>query len=209
MHLYAPKIQKQTTGLPINNDCQSLHEESDLDMVQRCLNGDEVGMRGLVERYQSIVFGLCYRMLGHREDAEDIVQDVFLRMFRSLRNWDQSRPLKPWLLTIAANRCRTALTQLSRRPTVKDFAFETIADTQPITSEGVGEEIQLALEKARPEYRLCFILFYQQELNCSEIATIMDCPEGTIKTWLHRVRRELADHLQRRGIRPNVCPELR
>ena len=66
----------------------------DAILVRRCLKGDEAAIESLVARYQSDVFGLCVRLLHHRQDAEDVTQEVFLRIFRSLKRWDSTRP---WL----------------------------------------------------------------------------------------------------------------
>ena len=181
--------------------------DCDAVLVQRCLAGDESGMRALVERFQGMVFGLCFRMLGHREDAEDVAQDVFVRVFRSLHRWDSARPLKPWLLTIAANRCRTAMGIRSRRPAPADFVDSAPDDARP-EDKDLAEELQRALENVREEYRTCFVLFHQQELSVVEIGEIMGCPQGTVKTWLHRARRELAEHLRRRGYGPEAHYEL-
>jgi RNA polymerase sigma-70 factor (ECF subfamily) len=181
--------------------------ESDAVLVTRCLNNDEAAVRALVERFQGRVFGVCFRMLGHREDAEDVAQDVFLRAFRHLNRWDSNRPLNPWLMTIAINRCRTLLQQRSRLPSPSEFV-ETIAAAETPDSADLAEELQLGLEQLREEYRACFLLFYQEELSCVEIGTMLDCPEGTVKTWLHRARRELAEFLRRRGIVPNVQTDL-
>ncbi|HUG91446.1 MAG TPA: RNA polymerase sigma factor [Planctomycetaceae bacterium] len=174
----------------------------DAALVQRCLEGDEAGMRALVERYQGIVFGVCYRMLGQREDAEDVAQDVFLRVFRSLHRWDAERPLKPWLLTIAANRCRTALERRSRQPVPSEAADRRVCEDGRSRGSELAEELQLALATLRDDYRMCFVLFYEQELSCSRIGEILGCPEGTVKTWLHRARKELAEFLTRRGVTP-------
>lgn len=176
-------------------------------LVQHCLSGDRASMRSLVERFQGMVFGLCFRMMGHREDAEDVAQEVFVRVFRSLHRWDDTRPFKPWLLTIAANRCRTAMEQRSRRPTANEFV-ESIPAENVGDDQDLGEELQLALEGLRDEYRSCIVLFYQQELSLTEVAELMETPEGTVKTWLHRARKELADHLQRRGVVPDASYEL-
>ncbi|MGH7199923.1 MAG: RNA polymerase sigma factor, partial [Planctomycetaceae bacterium] len=73
--------------------------DDDALLVQRSLDGDEVALRALIERFQQIVFSVCYRMLGQREDAEDIAQDSLLRMIRKLDQWDPARPLTPWVLT--------------------------------------------------------------------------------------------------------------
>ena len=180
----------------------------DASLVQRCLDGDETGMRTLVERFQGIVFGLCHRMLGHREDAEDVAQDVFLRMFRSLQKWDSSRPFRPWLLTIAANRCRTALSKRMRLPVATELQIHPPSVASELESIGLAEELQLALGELRDDYRMCFVLFHQQELSCAEVAEIMQCPQGTVKTWLHRARRKLADNLIRRGVVTDAGFEL-
>ena len=177
------------------------------DLVRRCLAGDQASLRAFVEQFQGAILGLCYRMLRHRQDAEDVAQDVFLRAFRNLGRWDPARPLKPWLFTIAANRCRTALTRRSRGPEFTDGAADQAAAPGNASAE-LGEELQLALDQIREEYRLCFILFYQQEMSCAEIGEVMSCPPGTVKTWLHRARHELANRLRRREGEEQVRHEL-
>lgn len=179
---------------------------ADALLVQRCLDGDEEAVRAFVGRHQGRVFGVCYRMLGHREDAEDVAQDVFLRVFRSLHRWDQGRPLNPWLMTITVNRCRTVLQQRTRLPSPSEFIEVTADSTQD--NADLAEELQLGLDGLREDYRTCFVLFYQQELSCVEICRILDCPEGTVKTWLHRARRDLAAFLRRRGVVRDVHAEL-
>jgi RNA polymerase sigma-70 factor (ECF subfamily) len=178
-------------------------------LVQSCLAGNVDALREFVQRFQSAVFGLCFRMLSHREDAEDVSQEVFLRAIRNLSRWDPARPLTPWLMTIAANRCRTFLSQRSRRDLPVDFA-ENVADRAvPQMRLDLSEELQLALDRLREEYRLCFVLFHLNELSLAEIAELTGNPPGTIKTWLRRARLELADHLQRRSLAPLVHYELR
>src|SRR3954468_10312404 len=84
-------------------------------LVKRCLRGDQTAMLALVERFQGQVFGLCLRMLGQRQDAEDAAQETFVRVLRNLHRWDAERDFEPWLLAIAGNRCRTALSVRGRR----------------------------------------------------------------------------------------------
>jgi RNA polymerase sigma-70 factor (ECF subfamily) len=183
--------------------------DDDAVLVQQCLAGDQTSLRCLIDRYQAAVFGLCFRMLGQREDAEDVAQDSLLRAFRSLSRWDAERPFKPWILAIAANRCRTFLEKRSRQPYSANDMVVNTATAEVVESADVGEELQLALAKLREDYRMCFILFHVQELSCAEIGEILNCPQGTVKTWLHRARKELAGHLQRRGVVPGVEPEMR
>jgi RNA polymerase sigma-70 factor (ECF subfamily) len=176
-------------------------------LVQRCLGGEEAAARELVERFQALVFSLCFRMLGQREDAEDVAQDVFLRTFRSLKAWDPQRSLKPWILAIAANRCRTALKQRPRNAGRSLLVNQAVAAGSS-DSRDLADELENAVGELRDDYRLCFLLFYQDDLSCAEIADVMSCPEGTVKTWLHRARRELAERLRRRGVVPHVEYQL-
>src|ERR1700760_5148751 len=90
-------------------------------------------MEGLVAQFQADVFGLSVRLLQHRHDAEDVTQEVFLRVFRSLRRWDARRPLRPWVMGITVNRCRTWLAQRARRPELVDYLQDTIPT--PVTDD--------------------------------------------------------------------------
>jgi RNA polymerase sigma-70 factor (ECF subfamily) len=88
-----------------------------------------------------------------------------------------------------------------RRVPKPSSEVENLPDARSFREERhVGEEVALALGRLREEYRQAFVLFHEQQLTYAEIAEVLDCPVGTVKTWVHRARRELADHLRRRGI---------
>lgn len=180
----------------------------DAALVRRCLRGEEEALRLLVGRFQADVQGLCLRLLHHRQDAEDVTQEVFLRVFRSLRRWDPTRPLKPWITGIAVNRCRTFLTQRSRRPELAEYLQEVAANTPADDSAELVREITAALQDLRPDYRVVFVLFHEQGQPYEEIAAALDRPVGTIKTWLHRARLEVLERLRRRGMVSEVGHEL-
>jgi RNA polymerase sigma factor (sigma-70 family) len=177
-------------------------------LVRRCLRGDAASIQVLVERFQSDVLGLCIRMLHHRQDAEDVTQEVFLRVFRSLRRWDKTRPLKPWIMTIAVNRCRTWMVQRARRPELVAYLHETAASAPVDDAAELAREIQAALADLREDYRLVFTLFHEQGLPYEDIAEAVDKPVGTVKTWLHRARLEVLERLRRRGMVSEVEHEL-
>ena len=102
---------KPETSEIVNGDDEAL--------ARLCLKGDEFSQRAFVDQFQGLVLSVCWKMLGHRQDAEDVAQEVFVRAFRHLEHWDQERPLKPWLLMIAVNRCRTALERRSKLPRLR------------------------------------------------------------------------------------------
>jgi RNA polymerase sigma-70 factor (ECF subfamily) len=174
----------------------------DLALVEALRSGDPQAPRLLVERFQGVVFALCLRMMGHRQDAEDVMQETFLRALRGLPGFDGTRPLRPWLLGIAANRCRTALVRRSRRP-VPVAMPEDPPDPRPRLDDpnDLAGELERALTRLRPDYRLVFVLYHEQALPYDEIARAVGRPIGTVKTWLHRARAEMADYLSRRGVR--------
>jgi RNA polymerase sigma-70 factor (ECF subfamily) len=177
-------------------------------LVRRCLRGDADAIQTLVERFESDVLGLCIRLLHHRHDAEDVTQEVFLRVFRSLKRWDKARPLKPWVMTIAVNRCRTWMAQRARRPELVEYLHETAVSKPGDDSAELAREIQLALAELRDEYRVVFTLYHERGLPYEEIADVVDKPVGTVKTWLHRARLEVLDRLRRRGMVSEVEHEL-
>src|SRR5215211_7170423 len=117
----------------------------DAGLVRRCLLGQPEAIRQLVERFQAEVYGLCVRLLHHRHDAEDVTQEVFLRVFRSLHRWDPGRPLKPWVMGIAVNRCRTWMAQRARRPELADYLHETAPGKPEDDSAEMVHEIREAV----------------------------------------------------------------
>lgn len=172
------------------------------ELVSRCLSEDPDAQFEFVEKYQKMIYSLCYRMMGNREDAEDAAQESLIRALRGLATWDTSRQLKPWLLAIAANRCRTALSKRNRRPISVESPLDPPVQDGHSERMDLAEELEIALSDLSPEHRECFLLFHQHQLSCAEVSEITGRPEGTIKTWLHRIRKQLAEALCRRGIVP-------
>lgn len=169
-------------------------------LVNRCLTGDQPSFQALVERFRGQVFGLCFRMLGQREDAEDATQETMVRLVNNLHRWEQDRAFEPWLLTIAGNRCRTRLAKRKRRPISVPLEYP-IQDRSHLEYQAqlLNEEIDLALSFLRLEYRQAFILFHEREMGYAEIADELKVPLGTVKTWVHRARREIVTRLRKRG----------
>jgi RNA polymerase sigma-70 factor (ECF subfamily) len=180
---------------------------SDRELVARCRTGDSDAVRTLIERFEADVFSICYRLLRHRHDAEDAAQEAFVRVFRSLHRWDPARALKPWILTIAVNRCRTALAKRGRRPTPMEFVDDVPSAALPEVGNELATAIAEALDGLREDHREVFILFHETGRPYEEIAEILERPVGTIKTWLHRARAQILESLQRKGLALDPSPK--
>ncbi|MDG2381200.1 MAG: RNA polymerase sigma factor [Pirellulaceae bacterium] len=171
-------------------------------LVTDCLADDDpLAMMRLVGRFRGRVFALCYRMLGQWQDAEDVVQETFVRVSRNLARWDSTREFEPWLLTIAANRCRTHLAKRKLRPCTEpmyDGWATDQRDTEQQKAAQLNEELDRILTNLRPDWREAFESFHQRQLSYEQIASEMNRPVGTIKTWVHRGRQEIIRQLQHR-----------
>jgi RNA polymerase sigma factor (sigma-70 family) len=180
----------------------------DLPLVRRCQQREPQAVRELIERFQGEVYGLCVRMLTNRHDAEDVCQEIFFRVFRSLHQWDGERPLRPWIMGITVNRCRTWLVQRSRRPELLEY-IQDIESAQPDDDSGeLTREIAAAVACLRPTYRAAFVMFHEQDQSYEAIAEVMHRPIGTVKTWLHRARLEVLQRLRERGMVPDERAEI-
>ncbi len=181
--------------------------DDEVELVQRCLRGDPRAIKDLVERFQADVYGLCVRILHHHQDAEDATQEIFVRIFRSLARWDAARTLRPWIMGITLNRCRTWLTQRARRLKTTSFGLEAVARPPNEPAREMVREIEAAVSELRPDYRSVFLLFHQHGQGYDEISLAMDRPVGTIKTWLHRARLAILERLRQRGMVPENSGE--
>lgn len=167
-------------------------------------------MIDLVDRFKGQVYGLCFRMLGHRQDAEDMTQETMVRVLRNLHRWDADREFTPWLLAIAGNRCRTCLAKRMRR-----LPTQTLEQPVPErngrseSANQLQEEVSMAIKKIRPEYGEAFRHFHEGGLSYGEIAEAMSVPLGTVKTWVHRARKEIIQQLVRRGVVEETRHEVR
>ena len=182
------------------------------ETLRRCLAGDEQAYRDLVRRYQRQVFSLARRMVGSAEDAEDLTQETFVRMFRALERYDASRSFPAWLFTIATRLCIDHLRRRRVRPismvqrdsaTDEDYTLE-IEDQGPRPDElaVLAEEegrVQDLIDSLPHHYRIVVMLRHQQDLSYEEIAEALHLPLGTVKARIHRARALLKLRLEGQG----------
>lgn len=166
--------------------------------VQRAQAGDEVAFAHLVETYQAHVFNLAYRMLGHRQDAEDAAQEAFLRAYRQLSTFRPEQRFSSWLLAIAAHYCVDQLRRrrflwlsLDEAPVVGTLSSREPGPEEAVLSHEQRDEVRRLLDRLPPRYRLVTLLRYTYDLSVAEIATVVGASEGAVKTQLCRAREML------------------
>jgi len=184
-------------------------------LVRRCVAGDAAAWEEIVQRYHRRIYNLCYRFAGSAGDAQDLTQEVFIRMYRTLNSYDVGRgAFMTWITTLTRNLLvdhfrKTKNDRLtdSLDATASDHEDamplgERIPDGGPAPDSGVQsretkETVHQALQKLSPELREAVILRDLQDMDYREIATVLKVPEGTVKSRINRGRAELARLLQR------------
>jgi RNA polymerase sigma-70 factor, ECF subfamily len=202
----------------VSSGALTLAAEPDAALTGRALLGDADAWREIVRRYERPLFNLISRMVQDRTAAEDLAQDAFLKVFRSLHTFDARLRFPAWILKIAHNtaidhlrRHRPALLPLDASgPDDEPPLAERLPDVHAASPEQAAERASLAaavdaaLDRLRPEFRAVILLRYHEELEYDEIARVLDVPLGTVKTFLHRGRRALARELAALGWAPTA-----
>jgi len=184
-------------------------------LVRRCVAGDAVAWDEIVQRYHRRIYNICYRFAGSADDAQDLTQEVFIRMYRTLNSYDVGRgAFMTWVTTLTRNllvdhfrktkhdRLTDSLdTTASDNPDAMTLS-DRIPDEGPAPDSGVQsretrDAVHQALQKLSPELREAVILRDLQDMDYREIATVLKVPEGTVKSRINRGRAELARLLQR------------
>ena len=180
----------------------------DADIVALAQQGRDLAFRELVRRYERPVFSLIYRMVRDREAAEDLAQDSFVKVLNHIDRYNPEFKFSSWIFKIANN---VAIDHLRRRQPqtvsmdgsphatsaaeIEASSFEIAADQetalQEMEAKEIGSAIERAIAKLRPEYRACIMLRHIEDRSYEEIATTLDLPLGTVKTYIHRARNEL------------------
>jgi RNA polymerase sigma-70 factor, ECF subfamily len=175
--------------------------------------GDEEAFTNLVGAYQRPVYNLCYRMLGNIEDAEDAAQETFLRAYKSLRHYDNSRPFSTWVLSIAAHYC---IDQIRRRRmlvvSIEDLPVPDLPERGPdMETKLSGKEerarIRALLDILEPTDRALVVMYYWYDFSYEEISQALNLTESAVKSRLHRARRAMAQRWLEKGTAPALAAE--
>jgi RNA polymerase sigma-70 factor (ECF subfamily) len=186
---------------------------SDQDVVARAAGGHERAYRELISRYERPVFSLIYRLVRDREQAEDLAQETFIKVLNAIDRYDATYKFSSWIFKIANNTAIDALRKrsldtvsLDGSPHARSVAeaaegwtpTAVARDENPeeyVERLELGAELEAALASLRPEYRTAIVLWHMEDRPYEEIADIMDIPLGTVKTYIHRARKELRTRL--------------
>ena len=182
--------------------------DADSQLVERCLSGDEGAWEELVKTHTRRVYGICFRFLGRENEAQDLSQDVFLRVFKTLNSFRAGEgSFTVWLTRLTRNllidhyrrtKLERATDSIEDQLTVLEgrTALHSRTDGM-LASREASEFLQAALQKLSPELREAVILRDLEEMEYREIAKVLSVPEGTVKSRLNRGRSELARILKR------------
>jgi RNA polymerase sigma-70 factor (ECF subfamily) len=191
---------------------RNLIENLDQSLVSRCLDGDEAAWEDLVRQHTRQVYGLCFRFTNSSQEAQDLTQEVFLRVFKTIKTFRSAEgSFGTWLARVTRN----LLIDHYRR-TRQQRVTDSIEDQLPVLEqEGTAgnarpdqalagreasEILQVTLQKLSPDLREAVILRDLQEMEYREIAEVLDIPEGTVKSRINRGRAELARLLRKQKL---------
>lgn len=184
-----------------------------VNLIRRCKNNDEDAYNQLIARHEAYLYSTCYNYTRSREEALDMMQEVYIRILRGLKTFDESRPLLPWLKRIAINTMinqgkKARLNEISldgdwsgdnsdhRSPQVKSYpATENNTEEQVIYSD-TRRIIDRLIGELPEAYRLALTLRYHEEMSYEEIASSLEQPLGTVKNSIYRARKILRQKMQ-------------
>jgi RNA polymerase sigma-70 factor (ECF subfamily) len=191
---------------------RNLIDSVDHSLVSRCLNGEEAAWEDLVRQHTRQVYGLCFRFTNSTQEAQDLTQDVFLRVFKTIKTFRSAEgSFHTWLARVTRNLLIDHY-QRTRQERVTDSIEEQLPmleqaggaaaarPDQALAGREASEILQATLQRLSPDLREAVILRDLQEMEYREIAGVLDIPEGTVKSRINRGRAELARLLRKQKL---------
>ncbi len=177
-----------------------MNEPDDKTLMEQCIKGNRQAFETLLVRYEKPVYNAAYRMLHSRDDARDVTQTVFLKVYENLDQYDSKHRFFSWAYRIALNESINVLKKTNRlEPLDTDTISDTRGPEQQATSDQLSEGVQTALMAINSDYRAIVILKHFIGCSYSEISEILDVPEKTVKSRLYTARQRLRAQLERNG----------
>jgi RNA polymerase sigma-70 factor (ECF subfamily) len=196
-------------------DITSAQTQAPDEIIERCLNGDQAAWETIVRMYRRKVFNIAYKFVGRHDQAEDLTQDVFLKLYKSLDTFDRRANFQTWLISVSRNLCidhyrsvRKERETINRDVDPSDLApvsTDTPADYKLEQRDRVVL-LRQALDTLAPTLRTAVMLRDIQELTYQEIADKLRLPEGTVKSRINRGRTELARQIQKLRDQQDAIP---
>jgi RNA polymerase sigma-70 factor, ECF subfamily len=167
---------------------QSTGYASESELLAACRRQDTGAFEQLYRTHGGRLKSVAYHLVGNRQDAEDAVQETFLKLYRAIGGFQGQSSIGTWLCRIVINVCYDLARKRQR-----ETGLPAAADQRPARGEQVGLRVALedALGSINPRHRMVFLLFEVEGLRHSEIASILEVPEGTSKAWLFEAKKEL------------------
>lgn len=185
--------------------------EQDLELLKRCLTGDNSAWEFLLRAHTRKLYNLCYRFTGRTDEAEDLTQEIFVKVYQTLRTFDAAQgAFSTWLNRVARNHLvdHYRRTRKDRITSSLEDELETLEEKPSAEAEPAGqvesrerkEVLQRALDRLSPDLREAVVLRDLHDLDYQEIAQVLGVPEGTVKSRINRGRLELARVLKRMDV---------
>jgi len=182
--------------------------ELEQGLLDRCLAGEDSAWEALLKAYARKIYNLCYRFTGRAEEAEDVTQEVFIKVFQTLKTYQAAQgSFATWLNRVARNHLvdhyrrarkdRVTSSLEDEQPEAEQKPSQHMEPTSQVESRERREVLQLALDKLSPDLREAVILRDLQDLDYEEIAQVLRVPQGTVKSRINRGRLELGRVLKR------------
>jgi RNA polymerase sigma-70 factor (ECF subfamily) len=170
----------------------------DDELVARCREGDLSAFEAIYRRHSPSLYNLAYRMVGHANDAEDLLQEIFLLAYNKLPGYQGQAALGTWLYRVATNRCLDHLrSRAARNQAVTDSldAKDRPLSGAPVESTPERLDLERSVDKLPDSYRAAFLLYDVEGFEHKEVAEILGVAEGTSKSLVHKARLKIREHL--------------
>jgi RNA polymerase sigma-70 factor (ECF subfamily) len=173
-----------------------MSKTDDTKLIERCRSGDRKAFEALLLEYEKPVFNAAYRMLNSRDDAQDVTQTVFLKVFENFDKYDPSRRFFSWIYRITLNESINWLGKTNRlTPLEIEAADEGKGPDEQFDSDQASRNVQAALMTIKSDYRSVVVLKHFMGCSYAEISQVLDIPEKKVKSRLYSARQQLKDAL--------------